>query len=177
MELLYYPHKALETECSPVEAFSGELHTALDEMWDLLDKTEHAMGLAANQVGILKRFFIMRGTDGIRWEFVNPEIKIDEEGGYAFLREGCLSSPELFDMVSSRYESVELKAFDRNGTSVNLVSRGIESVCIQHELDHLNGLFWFDRMPKNHRKAMLRKWEKVRKRYAPTDVAQSEGWW
>lgn len=162
LKILEWPHEALSTKCEKVEDFGPYLHQALDEMWKAMEgfKGMDAMGLAANQVGVFKQMFIMKDLSGNKIDFINPTWEADDpKGGWANIDEGCLSTPGLFSKVYGRYNTITVWAKDRNGEDIKMVAEGIEAVCIQHEVDHLAGIFWFDRMKRNPRREMIRQWK------------------
>lgn len=163
MKIIQWPDVALATPCEPIEEFGPELGKLLDDMWETLEavKDVEAMGLAANQVGVLKRVFIMKDLTGVKIECINPEWSPIESGsGWANEVEGCLSTPGLFSQVHGRHKKIWLKMENRRGQPGAMQVEGIDAVCVQHETDHLNGIFWFDRMKRNPRRTILRQWKK-----------------
>lgn len=160
-KILLYPNEVLKTKCPKVTSFDASLHQLLDEMRQIMVDNK-GMGLAANQVGELKRLFIMKDVRGSVWEFINPVLSVEDISG-ANVREGCLSTPGVLDIVNGRHEAVRVDAQDRNGDSFSVILYGIESVCAQHEIDHLDGIFWIDRMPsRQSKRAALKSWDKIR---------------
>lgn len=121
----------------------------------------HGLGLAAPQVGISKRVFVMRVADHKTITAFNPQIVLD--GQEYQHQEGCLSFPGLYEQVI-RMNSVTMQYRTASGeyNEVWLVDEGenIEARIIQHEVDHLNGIMFFDRMSRQMRKTLLRRWEK-----------------
>lgn len=134
----------LRKKCRPVEKFDAKLHTLIDDMHDTLDKAD-GVGLAAPQVGICRRIFIMHLTDEEgneqRVEAVNPEI-CDLKGNQHVL-EGCLSIPDKWGYVD-RPESLTLKAVDRNGEPFEMALSGLGAQCAAHERAHLDGELFTD---------------------------------
>jgi peptide deformylase len=160
MQIIKYPDPRLLTSCDAVNEFGEQLNKLLDDMLTTL-KTTGGIGLAANQVGVMKRVFIMIpkvGKDeiGKPIEFVNPEI-IHRSDLHAGLREGCLSAPDLFYDVQERAHLVTVKAQDRTGKEFVMNLEGINSVCAQHEIDHLNGIFFFSKLNRQSRRDAERK--------------------
>lgn len=133
-KILTFEDRALHKVCRPVTKFDEKLHTLLDDMAQTLIDANGA-GLAAPQVGILRRVFIMDTGDGIV-ELINPEIL--ETRGEQDGMEGCLSLPGDFWMVK-RPSWVKAKAQDRNGEWFEIECEGLMARCICHETDHLNG--------------------------------------
>lgn len=152
MEIIKYPNDILQKVCEPVIEFGEQLHKTLDQMREVMI-ANNGMGLAANQVGIAKRFFIMKDLKGNIHEFINPKIVATD--GIQNLEEGCLSLPGQFTALD-RPAQVTVEAQDRNGETFKIGAIGIEAVCICHEYDHLDGLFYIDRLSRQQRRAILR---------------------
>lgn len=139
--------KVLETGCRPVTEFNSRLHTLLDDMRDTL-KESGGVGLAAPQVGILRRVVLVLETnvdeegDEYFIELINPEI-IGEDGEQIG-SEGCLSLPGKYGIVS-RPDYVKLRAQDRFGNTFEVEGEHLTARCFCHELDHLNGVLFTER--------------------------------
>lgn len=125
----------LSKKCKEVKVFDQKLHILLDDMYDTMNKA-NGVGLAAPQVGILKRAAVIDIGEG-RIELINPEI-IKTKGSQTGA-EGCLSFPGLFGEVE-RPDYVKVKAFDRNGKEFVLEGRELLARAICHECDHLDGI-------------------------------------
>ena len=159
MKLLSYPHESLSTKCTTVESFDTELAELLQSMKSIMTE-KGGCGLSANQVGITKRVFVMESVAGKHYEIINPEIIGHGEVKQNLFKEGCLSSPDVYEFVP-RYDYILLRYQDRNGTILTVyATEPRDVVCIQHEIDHLDGIFWFDRLPRNQKRAIIRKWRK-----------------
>ncbi len=130
----------LRQKCFPVEAFDSKLWQLLDDMKDTVKKEEGA-GLAAPQVGILRRVVVIDVEEGY-FEIVNPEIiaQRGEQNDW----EGCLSVRGKQGVVS-RPMKVTLRYFDRNGEAHTVKAKGLFARAICHELDHLDGILYIDR--------------------------------
>ena len=132
----------LYKKCRPVTEFNPRLHQLLDDMADTLS-TENGVGLAAPQVGVLRRAVIVLETNIPEWEeerlieLVNPEII--ESSGEQYGAEGCLSVPGEYGMVR-RPLNVKVRAQDRNGNFFEVEGTGLTARCFCHEIDHLNGI-------------------------------------
>jgi len=124
-----------------VDKFDKRLRTLLDDMADTMYEAE-GVGLAAPQVGILKRVVTIDVGDGLI-ELVNPEIVASE--GAAIGPEGCLSVPGRRGTVE-RPEKVTVVAQNRDGKVIQLEAEGLLAVCLCHELDHLDGIVYVDKM-------------------------------
>jgi peptide deformylase len=132
--------EVLRQKCFPVEAFDESLIKLLDDMKDTVKK-EKGAGLAAPQVGVLRRVVVVDVEEGY-FEFINPEIvgQKGEQSGW----EGCLSVRGKSGIVS-RPMKVKLKFQDRNGDSYLLQAKGFFARAICHELDHLDGILYIDK--------------------------------
>lgn len=128
----------------PVVDFDERLWTLLDDMKDTMYKNEGA-GLAAVQVGVLKRLFVMDTGNGLR-ECINPKI-LKQDGINKVKIEGCLSVPGKCGYVE-RPDKVWVEYQDRNGNKVNKKFTGFEAKCFCHESDHLEGILYIDRATK-----------------------------
>lgn len=127
----------LHKVCKPVENFDQRLWQLLDDMADTLKKAD-GVGLAAPQVGVLRRLFIMDVGDGLR-ECINPTIL--EEKGTQECMEGCLSSPGEYGIIH-RPLKVKLQAQNRDGKFFIVSLEGLAAQCASHETDHLNGILF-----------------------------------
>lgn len=127
----------------PVKSVDENLEVLLDDMKDTLIKANGA-GLAAPQVGILKRVAIIM-VNGMYFEMINPVI-VEMEGSQCG-DEGCLSSPGIFKKVT-RANKVTVKAFDRYGFEFTLTGEDLLARAIQHECDHLDGILFLDKADK-----------------------------
>ena len=127
----------LRKSARPVIEFNKRLHTLLDDMAETMYAT-NGVGLAANQVGILRRVVVIDVGEGLI-ELVNPEIV--EKSGNQQEVEGCLSSPGEYG-ITSRPMRVKVEAFDRNGNEVSYEGEGLLARAFCHELDHLDGVLY-----------------------------------
>lgn len=127
--------ECLTKVCRPVTDFNGRLHTLLDDMTDTL-RDSGGVGLAAPQVGILRRVCVVLNEDDEVIELVNPEI-IFTDGEQTGL-EGCLSVPGKYGVVT-RPEVVRVRAQDRNGDFFEVEDSDLTARCFCHEIEHLDG--------------------------------------
>lgn len=134
-KILNYKDEMLHKVCKPVEKFDQKLATLLDDMHETLDKA-NGVGLAAPQIGICRRIFIMHLEDEGRIEAINPEITA--RSGKQRVEEGCLSCPDLWGNVTRPWK-VHLKAQDRNGNWFERDFTALAAQCTDHENDHLDG--------------------------------------
>ena len=134
----------LYKKCRPVTEFNSRLHQLLDDMKETLSQ-ENGVGLAAPQVGVLRRAVIVletnvpEGEEEYMIELVNPEII--EATGEQYGAEGCLSVPEEYGMVR-RPMHVKVRAQDRNGDTFEVEGDGLTARCFCHEIDHLEGIIF-----------------------------------
>lgn len=157
-----FPDPILKQRCAEVTDFGAELHTLLDDMADTMAK-EEGIGLAANQVAVSLRVFIMDvpvgqerpdgSQDSIRLEVINPRIV--GKRGEVHYDEGCLSFPGVTESVL-RAAEIELAFQDRHGVAQQVTATGLVAICMQHELDHLDGITFIDRLSPLKRRVVLR---------------------
>lgn len=158
MKILNYPHPALFTKCYEVTEFNASLKAILDQMWNVMEDSE-GMGLSANQVGICERYFVMLGAYNVRNYIVNPVI-LSVSQLKANIPEGCLSAPGDFVVVPERSQTLVLKYQTETGVERTRVFEGIYAVCVQHEVEHLEGKSFLDSpgIDKKRRKQLVKKW-------------------
>lgn len=130
----------LRKKCFEVTDFGAKTHQLLDDMKDTLVKAQGA-GLAAPQVGVLRRIFVV-SVDDKYYECINPVIV--EESGSQTGDEGCLSVKGKYGRVT-RPNRVKVKAFDRNGKPFTVIAEGFMARAFCHENDHLNGIIYVDK--------------------------------
>jgi len=131
----------LTKTCRPVEKFDRRLEILIEDMRDTLT-SENGVGLAAPQVGVLKRIFVINTGEEIK-EFINPEI-INREGEQR-TAEGCLSCPGLWG-VTVRPKKIVGKAFDLKGNEFEFTGEDLMAKAFCHENDHLNGILFKERV-------------------------------
>lgn len=165
-KIITVPDPVLKATASPVARVDDKLRTQMEEMLETMYEAP-GIGLAANQVGLLNRVIVMdttwRGEEGERKPIcmVNPEI-IWESEEISVMEEGCLSIPGQFAEVE-RPASVRVKYLDFHGQEAELVAEDLLSHCVQHEIDHLNGVLFIDYLSKLKRDMILRRVEKMKK--------------
>ena len=148
--------ESLRKKSRPVTVFDKRLHTMIDDMIDTL-KDSGGVGLAAPQVGILRRIVVIEKEDGTILELVNPEI-IATAGEQEGL-EGCLSLPGVWGVVK-RPMTVTVKAMDRNGNVYTDTESELIGRCFVHECEHLDGILFVDRASKILTEEELQQMEK-----------------
>lgn len=142
----------LRKHARKVEKFDERLHTLLDDMAETM-AAGNGVGLAAPQVGVLKRCCVIDVGEGLI-ELVNPEI-VSREGEVTVI-EGCLSVPDRAGKVV-RPEKVKVRAQNRDGEPIEVEGEGILAVCLCHELDHLDGILYVDKMIEDATEEMRQK--------------------
>lgn len=153
MEIVHYPHPSLSWKSKPVREINPELRNIVEQMFELMYEAK-GVGLAANQVALPFRLFIMnvtgeKGDPEDEHVFINPEItsrKGSEEG-----EEGCLSLPEVYGQVR-RAEEIVVEAFDLKGQAFEMTLDELPGRVIQHETDHLDGIMFPQRMTDTARR-------------------------
>jgi len=158
MKILKYPDIRLLSVCHPVLIIDDNVKSILDEMWETMVAHE-GMGLAANQVGVMLRMFVMTGVVGEKIYFINPTI-IARGLVPAEKTEGCLSAPGEYLQLDERSEWVQVRYQDETGAEHIKMFNGIHSVCVQHEIDHLNGKthLMSPTLSSKDRKMLAKKW-------------------
>lgn len=145
-EIKKYPEPVLRKKAEPVKEFDETLQKLIDDMVETMYAAP-GLGLAANQVGVLKQVLVIDvGTDEEKsslMALVNPEIVMME--GENESEEGCLSIPDYTTIVK-RAEKVKVKCLDRQGEPLEIEGEGLLAKALQHEIDHLNGILFVDRI-------------------------------
>lgn len=158
MDILKFPNPSLSTVCEPVTVFGPELKILLESMYETM-KAAKGIGLAANQVGLKFRMFVMEGPSGEKMFLVNPIIS--KQGlNLSNYKEGCLSAPGEILFTGSRTDYVQIRYKDETGKEFTRDFTGIHSVCVQHEIEHLKGEnFMKSKMlSREKRKFLAKKW-------------------
>lgn len=135
-EIRTFDDEVLRKVCKPVAKVDDHVRQILDDMAETMYHAPNGGGLAANQVGILRRLIVVDMGEGL-YKLVNPEIV--ESSGEVVGLEGCLSFPGVWGKVK-RPARVVVKALDENGSPVTLDVTGDIAKCLCHEIDHLNGI-------------------------------------
>lgn len=159
LEILEYPDQRLRTIAKPVNDVTPEIKTLIDDMFETMYDAP-GIGLAATQVDQHIQLIVMDLSEekDTPLVFINPEITI-LEGEAEKMQEGCLSVPGFYEDVS-RIEHVLIKALDQDGKPFELEATGLLAVCIQHEMDHLNGKLFVDYLSSLKRNRIKKKLEK-----------------
>jgi peptide deformylase len=164
LPILTAPDPRLKKKSQPVKAVDDEIRRLMDDMLETM-KAAPGIGLAAPQVGVLKRVIVLEiereGTSVGPLFMANPEI-VDVSDEDATYNEGCLSVPEHYaDVV--RPARVTVRYLDRDSVQQELACEGLLATCVQHEIDHLDGILFIDKISSLKRSMILRKLVKARK--------------
>ncbi len=146
LSIIHFPHPTLRHRSRPIVRVDARLREIAAEMLELMYENE-GVGLAANQVDLPIRMFVANPTgqrgEGQEWVVINPEI--DRPKGSDAAQEGCLSVPGVYAQVK-RPKTVRLQGYDLQGNEIKMELDGFFSRVVQHEVDHLDGVMFFDRI-------------------------------
>ena len=162
LEILEFPDPRLRTVAKPVEQVDDALRKLIDDMIETMYEAS-GIGLAATQVNVHQRLLVIDVSEERDQPlvFINPEITPLTED-LAPYEEGCLSVPGFYEQVE-RPARVMIKALDRDGNPFEMEADGLLATCIQHEMDHLNGVLFIDHISKLKRDMVVRKFTKLAK--------------
>jgi peptide deformylase len=167
LPLVIAPDARLKTVSSPVEKIDDSIRQLAVDLFDTM-YNEKGIGLAAVQVGVLKRMLVADvswrdddGKPGEQFVLINPEVVTGSSTIHTY-KEGCLSFPEQYADVT-RPESVRVRYLDLDGNTQEREFDGLHATCIQHEIDHLNGIVFVDHVSPVKRDMILRKLKKMKK--------------
>ncbi|MEN4053365.1 MULTISPECIES: peptide deformylase [Sulfurimonas] len=166
LNIVEYPDKRLREKSKEVKVFDEKLHQLLDAMNPLMINT-NGIGLAAIQVAHPIRALILNipDEDGEQppenlLEIINPILV--EKSGETTYQEGCLSVPQFYEDIK-RYEKVTINYQDRDGNTKTLEADGLLAIAIQHEMDHLDGILFIDKLSYARRKKFEKEYKKLQK--------------
>lgn len=162
--IIWAPDPVLKTKCTPVPAVDDEIRALMDDMLDTMYAAP-GIGLAAPQVGVTKRVIVVDVSEKDQPNapicLANPEIvwTSDETAPH---EEGCLSLPDLYADVE-RPVAVKVRYLDRDGAKQELDADGLLAICLQHEIDHIDGILFVDHLSALKRNMFLKKMVKAKK--------------
>lgn len=163
LQILTIPDPRLKYKSINVENFDKNLEKIINDMFDTLSASGNGIGLAAPQVNIHQRIIVMDLREDEKSNpqiFINPRIiKFSSEKNIN--EEGCLSIPEFYAEVE-RPSKIEVEWFDSKGKKLKKEMTGLLSICMQHEIDHLNGVLFIDHISKLKKKMVLQKFKKLK---------------
>lgn len=157
--ILRYPHPGLKTVCEPVTDFDSTLRRLADDLLETM-RAAPGVGITAAHVGVFLRVVVIELTkaEGVRI-FINPDV-ISVSDELTRQTEGSVSMRGVTDEVT-RPRTVRFRYLDINGVQHEEHADGFLAICIQHEVDQLDGIFWLQRLSKLKRDRLIRKWEKA----------------
>jgi len=158
-DVILYPDAPLTKRAAPLKNVGPDLAKLAAEMFEVMDAHD-GCGLAGPQVGVSKRIAVLRDPENhTDICLINPEIT--EPDGQEFLEEGCLSLPQVYALVP-RYTRLRVHGLNQHGKPVDFEATGMLARIIQHEVDHLNGIVFLDRVDLLTREAKLEEWQEIR---------------
>ena len=162
LEILKYPDKRLRTVAKPVENVNSEIKKQVKDMFETMYDAP-GIGLAATQVNFHQRLIVVDVSEECNEPIclINPEII--EKNGEIEWEEGCLSVPNYYESVK-RANEIKVSALNELGQSFEIEASEMLAVCIQHEMDHLNGILVVDHLSKLKQKRLKKKAEKQTKK-------------
>ena len=163
LQIRHMGDPVLRKKAAPVEEFTAEIGKLIEDMIETM-YIGQGLGLAANQVGVLKRILVFDNIEaGYGMDpqaLINPEIVAAE--GCVKDEEGCLSIPEIKDLVE-RSEKITVTGLDHSGQEVKIEAEGLQARIFQHEIDHLDGILFVDRLGAVKKDLAMSRWKKVKK--------------
>ncbi|QOP42262.1 peptide deformylase [Sulfurimonas marina] len=166
LTIVEYPDKRLREKSKEVNSFDETLHKLLDAMYPMMIET-NGIGLAAIQVAHPVRVLILNipdeegnQPDENLIEIINPVV-IEKDGETTY-QEGCLSVPQFYEDVK-RHETIKINYQDRHGNTQSLEADGLLAIAIQHEMDHLEGILFIDKLSYSRRKKFEKEYKKIQK--------------
>ena len=164
LPIIVAPDPRLKAVCQPVDAVDADVRRLMDDLLDTMYQAP-GIGLAAPQVGTTKRILAVDVSKDVNarqpYQMANPEL-LWSSGEVLEYEEGCLSFPEQFAEVA-RPQEIRVRYLDRDNNTQELEAEGLLATCIQHEMDHLDGVLFVEHISKLKRDSILRKLRKARK--------------
>jgi len=166
LEIIEYPNKMLKEKSEKVEKFDARLHELLDAMYPIM-MASNGIGLAAIQVAQAKQVLLINIPDEEDkqshenlLEIINPVIT--KTSGQTSYQEGCLSVPSFYEDID-RFEQISVNFQDRDGNTKSIDANGLLAIALQHEMDHLNGILFIDKLSYSRRKKFEKEYKKMLK--------------
>ena len=161
-EILIWPDPRLKEKAVPVDAVDASVRSLIDDMFETMYRAD-GVGLAAPQIGVLQRVVVVDTSsadeDVKPFAMINPEV-LEADGSMKY-REGCLSVPGEAEEVK-RAAHVKVRFLDREGTPVEMEATGLTAVCIQHEIDHLEGVLFVDHLSALKRELIKKRMKRLK---------------
>lgn len=170
LNILHFPDPRLRNVARPVSEVNDDIRRLLDDMLETMYQAP-GIGLAATQVNVASRVIVIDVSEEKDQPLclINPEILARD--GVEEMEEGCLSVPGFFEKVT-RADSVKVRALDRDGNPFELDADGLLAVCIQHEIDHLDGKLFVDYLSSLKRQRIRKKLEKQQRTHSAPEPAK-----
>lgn len=164
MNILIYPDPALRKKAKPLTSIDKEVHEKVEEMMELM-RQANGVGLAATQVGWNVRLFIIDADNNKHHDkvFINP--KIIEESGETNKEEGCLSFPGVMSKII-RAHRIKAHAYNLDGQKIEIEAEGLVARAWQHEMDHLDGCLFIDKMSPANRLSVTQQLKEFERTYS-----------
>lgn len=165
LSILEFPDPRLRNKALPIDEVDDSIRKLADDMLETMYDAP-GIGLAATQVNIAKRIVVIDVTEEKDQPlvFINPEIEVIGDD-FEEMDEGCLSVPGFYETVQ-RPDHIKVRALDRNGEAFEIEDDGMLAVCIQHEIDHLDGKLFVDYLSPLKRQRIRKKLEKIHRQRA-----------
>lgn len=161
MKIFKLGEDVLRQKALPVEHINDDIRSLAEQMFTAMQEN-NGIGLAAPQVGMSLRLFVVDTGDGVKRVFINPQI-IETSEKTSLYEEGCLSIPKVYEKIE-RPEKVKVQAFDEKGTPFTLDADGLLARVIQHEYDHLDGVLFIDRGDPEFKQATIENFKRREER-------------
>ena len=161
LHILHFPDERLRTKAKPVAEVTNKHRTLISDMLETMYEAP-GIGLAATQVNVHERILVIDISEEKNEPIalINPEI-LEKEGDQEF-DEGCLSVPGIYETVH-RAEKILVKALNKDGETIEMTAKGLLAICIQHEMDHLEGKLFVDYLSNLKKQRIRKKLEKQQK--------------
>ncbi|TIX89040.1 peptide deformylase [Rhizobium sp. P44RR-XXIV] len=158
--IIRFPDPLLRTACAPVTVFDDDLRALVADLLDTM-RAAPGVGITGPHVGMLKRVVVIELSreDGVR-TYINPEILSSSEETMRHM-EGSVSMPGMTEEIV-RPKCIRFRYQDIDGVAHEAAAEDFLAICIQHEIDQLDGIFWLQRLSKLKRDRLTKKWEKIR---------------
>ena len=158
LNILHYPDERLHTVAKPIDVVDDALRRLIDDMAETM-YAAHGIGLAATQIDYHRRLVVIDLSEEHDDLLVLINPVITRKAGETVYEEGCLSVPGIYDKVT-RAETVTVEALDRNGQPFSLDAEGLLAICIQHEIDHLDGKVFVEHLSQMKQSRIKQKLKK-----------------
>jgi peptide deformylase len=155
LEILHFPDTRLRTKAKPIKQVDSTIRKLVDDMFETMYKIP-GVGLAATQINVHKQVIVLDVSEEQNQPLCLINPKLLSSDGQQTIEEGCLSVPDIFEKVE-RAGRITVQALNQQGESFTLTTEGVLAVCIQHEIDHLNGKLFVDYLSSLKRQRIRKK--------------------